>query len=151
MNEIKKSRYQKRAIIFFCTIFILIGVVSSGWLVWSHDVSLKSPMNNTVKTQKTKTHHSKSKIKTKFSSKKSTISDQAKKEPTKKSRQPSNHNEAADGWAYPTEVVRQQMKEPLDPNKPKTVFLTFDDGPSTNNTPKILSILEQNNVHATFF
>jgi peptidoglycan/xylan/chitin deacetylase (PgdA/CDA1 family) len=33
----------------------------------------------------------------------------------------------------------------------KTAFLTFDDGPSKDITPKILSILEKNNIKATFF
>ena len=31
------------------------------------------------------------------------------------------------------------------------IFLTFDDGPSTNVTPKILDILKENNIKATFF
>ncbi len=35
--------------------------------------------------------------------------------------------------------------------KQKEIFLAFDDGPSVNNTPKILQILKKNNVHATFF
>lgn len=34
---------------------------------------------------------------------------------------------------------------------PKEVFLTFDDGPSSNNTLAILQILKSNNVKATFF
>lgn len=33
----------------------------------------------------------------------------------------------------------------------KEVFLTFDDGPSWNNTLKILDILVENNIKATFF
>ncbi|MFL0197397.1 polysaccharide deacetylase family protein [Clostridium sp. WILCCON 0269] len=33
----------------------------------------------------------------------------------------------------------------------KVVYLTFDDGPSTNNTPKILKILKNYNIQATFF
>lgn len=33
----------------------------------------------------------------------------------------------------------------------KLVFLTFDDGPSYNVTPKVLDILKENGVHATFF
>lgn len=33
----------------------------------------------------------------------------------------------------------------------KTAFLTFDDGPSKDVTPKILNILEKNNIKATFF
>lgn len=37
-----------------------------------------------------------------------------------------------------------------EPNSEKIVYLTFDDGPSKN-TDKILEILKENNVHATFF
>lgn len=37
----------------------------------------------------------------------------------------------------------------MQPNK-KTVYLTFDDGPSVN-TGKILDILKENNIKATFF
>ncbi|MBL4932744.1 polysaccharide deacetylase family protein [Clostridium paridis] len=33
----------------------------------------------------------------------------------------------------------------------KVAYLTFDDGPSTTVTPKILDILKQNNIKATFF
>lgn len=33
----------------------------------------------------------------------------------------------------------------------KVVYLTFDDGPSTTNTPEILDILDKYNVKATFF
>lgn len=38
----------------------------------------------------------------------------------------------------------------IEDNK-KVAFLTFDDGPSTTVTPKILNILKDNNVKATFF
>lgn len=38
----------------------------------------------------------------------------------------------------------------LDPNKPM-VALTFDDGPNSRYTPKILDILEENQTKATFF
>ena len=33
----------------------------------------------------------------------------------------------------------------------KVVYLTFDDGPSTTNTPQVLDILDRYNVKATFF
>ncbi|MBU0686458.1 MAG: polysaccharide deacetylase family protein [Candidatus Margulisbacteria bacterium] len=36
-------------------------------------------------------------------------------------------------------------------NTPQTVYLTFDDGPDPVNTPKILDILRDNGVKATFF
>ncbi len=35
--------------------------------------------------------------------------------------------------------------------KGKKVFLTFDDGPGTNVTPKVLSLLKKYDMHATFF
>lgn len=34
---------------------------------------------------------------------------------------------------------------------PKTMYLTFDDGPSAENTEKILDILKEKNIKATFF
>ncbi|MBC2579779.1 polysaccharide deacetylase family protein [Clostridium sp. DJ247] len=43
---------------------------------------------------------------------------------------------------------------PFDPYKAdgrKVAYLTFDDGPSPNNTPKILDILKNYNIKATFF
>lgn len=36
-------------------------------------------------------------------------------------------------------------------NSEKTIFLTFDDGPSDRVTPKILDVLKEENVKATFF
>ncbi|GAA3659811.1 polysaccharide deacetylase family protein [Asaccharospora irregularis] len=36
-------------------------------------------------------------------------------------------------------------------NGEKVVFLTFDDGPSTTNTPKVLDTLNKHSVKATFF
>lgn len=41
--------------------------------------------------------------------------------------------------------------DPYKADGKKVAYLTFDDGPSINNTPKILDILKQNNIKATFF
>lgn len=40
---------------------------------------------------------------------------------------------------------------PLAEENVKKVYLTFDDGPSAENTPRILDILKEKNVKATFF
>ena len=37
------------------------------------------------------------------------------------------------------------------PREEKICYLTFDDGPSTENTKRILDILQEHNVKATFF
>lgn len=41
--------------------------------------------------------------------------------------------------------------DPYKADGKKVAYLTFDDGPSVNNTPKILDILKSNNIKATFF
>ena len=40
---------------------------------------------------------------------------------------------------------------PVRTDAKKVVYLTFDDGPSTTNTPEILDVLDRYNVKATFF
>ncbi len=64
----------------------------------------------------------------------------------------SNHISSAAPYAYNTKEIRQYIRgEKTYEGKDKLVFLTFDDGPNTVITPQILSTLEKNNVHATFF
>lgn len=41
--------------------------------------------------------------------------------------------------------------DPYKSDGKKVVYLTFDDGPSTNNTPKILDTLKKYDIKATFF
>jgi peptidoglycan/xylan/chitin deacetylase (PgdA/CDA1 family) len=54
---------------------------------------------------------------------------------------------AWDFSALPSDSVEEEQGKP----EKKIAFLTFDDGPSANNTPQILDILEKEKVHATFF
>ncbi|MEI5993903.1 polysaccharide deacetylase family protein [Candidatus Enterococcus mansonii] len=46
--------------------------------------------------------------------------------------------------------IKDALPEPLDPNK-KYISLTFDDGPSPETTPRLLDILKEKGVKATFF
>lgn len=57
---------------------------------------------------------------------------------------------AADIAAVPT-LPPEAISTPQPKPRSKAVALTFDDGPSTENTPKVLEILKQYNAHATFF
>lgn len=57
---------------------------------------------------------------------------------------------AADKYAVPANDVYDMIETRNKVNDEKEVFLTFDDGPSEN-TSKILKILKENDVHATFF
>ena len=50
-----------------------------------------------------------------------------------------------------TKVAKKLASYDYSNNGEKVVFLTFDDGTSTTVTPEVLRILEENDVHATFF
>ena len=64
-----------------------------------------------------------------------------------------NSNMNKDGLQYAVDVhdVRKMLDGQAEKDGKKMVFLTFDDGPSTTVTPKILDTLKQYNVKATFF
>ena len=50
-----------------------------------------------------------------------------------------------------TQETTTSEKTAATEGKKGTIYLTFDDGPSTNITPKILDVLKAQNVKATFF
>ena len=61
-------------------------------------------------------------------------------------------SEAGKAFTYDAKKISDKFNKYDYKNKgEKIVFLTFDDGTSTTVTPKILKVLEENNVHATFF
>lgn len=63
-----------------------------------------------------------------------------------------DHGAAADKWVYPTASVQKWVTKPeTAPKNKKLAFITFDDGPTANITPRELTNLEQAKVPATFF
>lgn len=50
----------------------------------------------------------------------------------------------------PPDAIKDALPKPLDPNK-KYISLTFDDGPNPKTTPRLLDILNEKGVKATFF
>ena len=48
-------------------------------------------------------------------------------------------------------ISQGQAQSGTSGNQKGVIYLTFDDGPSTNITPKVLDILKEKNVKATFF
>ena len=56
-----------------------------------------------------------------------------------------------EGKVSPTSASEMQAFNPYKDNGKKIAYLTFDDGPSKKNTPKILSILKAYKINATFF
>lgn len=63
-----------------------------------------------------------------------------------------NHANIAEKYAFDTKEVRDYIKgEKTYKGKDKWVFLTFDDGPNQSISPKVLDILKEEGVPATFF
>ncbi|WP_170292112.1 polysaccharide deacetylase family protein [Heliobacterium mobile] len=57
-------------------------------------------------------------------------------------------------WRRAVELLSTQNPDTLfigGPSDKKTLCLTFDDGPDNRNTPKVLEILQKEQVRATFF
>lgn len=52
---------------------------------------------------------------------------------------------------FPASYGRDIVKRRVSNDGKKIVFLTFDDGPSLKNTPKILDVLDKNAIKGTFF
>ncbi|MDS0528102.1 polysaccharide deacetylase [Clostridium sp. SHJSY1] len=47
-------------------------------------------------------------------------------------------------------LIKNEIKYPVRTDGKKVAYLTFDDGPATTNTPKVLDILKKNGIKATF-
>lgn len=69
----------------------------------------------------------------------------------KPSDQAMNNRESAVNSDNKKNINSSGEFDPYKPDGKKVAYLTFDDGPSTNNTPKILDILKKYNIKATFF
>lgn len=76
-----------------------------------------------------------------------------KKEEKKKSLVVKGANVSEEGMKYADsgEFVETVVKNTYERDGKKVAYLTFDDGPSTTVTPKILDTLKNENVKATFF
>lgn len=63
----------------------------------------------------------------------------------------SNHINSASSYAYDTAEIRDYIMSNKEYSGNKKVFLTFDDGVTPGITDKVLDILKEKEVHATFF
>lgn len=74
-------------------------------------------------------------------------------EDNKSSNENNHYDSYADDVAFLEKYLKQQQlgQMPDDADGKKIVYLTFDDGPSETVTPKILDILKEEEIKATFF
>lgn len=137
MNEyeerIEWNRKRKNRIItsFGIILLFFIGFYVGGRMSYKKNFVVSA--ENSVKSEAKKTEENLTNVK------------ETKIDDTKKIEQNNSSN---------ININNTQNAADFDPYKKdgkKIAYLTFDDGPSTNNTPKILEILKKNNIKATFF
>lgn len=161
-------KINKIKVITFSLIFSSIGALGSGCYYNSKriDTIYPTPPNqteeqqevtqnseaNTSKLNQTEVDKPKESITTKASSDATcnSITTPNESQPTSSKIKGENIIPSAKSYATPAKEVLNMINNPSIAKK-KIVFLTFDDGPDVNKTPKILTILKENNVHATFF
>lgn len=61
-----------------------------------------------------------------------------------------NAEDAIELFHITDKLIKNEIKYPVRTDGKKVAYLTFDDGPSTTNTPKVLDILKENGIKATF-
>ena len=80
------------------------------------------------------------------------IEEQKRKEEEEKKKYTVGTSHEGKKYSYDAKkIVEKLSKYDYSNNGEKIVFLTFDDGTSTTNTPKVLDILKEEDVKATFF
>lgn len=81
----------------------------------------------------------------------SSSSEQAKEVDKTQLKKGSNHSIEASDYAYDVTAVNNTIRGVSQDVDDKVVFLTFDDGIDPTLTPKVMDILKEYGVHATFF
>ena len=136
----KKKRFNKRplkiSLICSCIFLILIGTIIIGKSFTKDEVNAE-PVIVPITTTATSKPNATSTLKNNETSNASTKNFTVNKEGEK--------------YIYDAAKVSDILNYKGKNDNHKIAFLTFDDGPSTTVTPKVLDILKENNVKATFF
>lgn len=141
MKSKSKSINLSKTAISLITITAILAVVGIGAII----VEL-SDNGQTVEANHVKVTED-NQVKDEKDTKENPAENENKQENTKSS------NTKIESASYIEKYIDQQVKAemPEGADGKKVVYLTFDDGPSTTVTPRVLDILEQEGVDATFF
>lgn len=146
-----------KKIVLFCTILSVIGIAI--WSVYLINNKEKSSEIAVAAYKEAETKNSKETSQIDNSKNDKAIEEEVKKEDKvdknktgdneKAKDQNSNAERAVISYNYESgeKIVDGTYKQ----DGKKVAFLTFDDGPSSNITPKILDYLKEKNIKATFF
>ncbi|MGL5646824.1 MAG: polysaccharide deacetylase family protein [Clostridium sp.] len=138
-NRRRKKGNYRLVIAIIVVVVVVVGGASIAFAHSKKETAIKDSSKETV---------------TQANTQKEQVKETPKQEvPSNKYGYPQNGNniiDSAKSYAVPANQVFDMIETAKKVNNEKEVFLTFDDGPSEN-TPKILKILKDNDVHATFF
>ncbi|AKA67270.1 polysaccharide deacetylase family protein [Clostridium scatologenes] len=131
-------------------LLLLIGIFTLSYKSYNYFYGSKVEANKAISTNKTPEAKDDKNQSTKKDDKDSNAKDKDKNKDN--SKDDNKHNVSTDGKKYTYDA--QKVKDILDgkgeKDGKKIAFLTFDDGPSTTVTPKILNTLKNYDVKATF-
>lgn len=129
----KRRRKNKKIIVSIIALILVI----SGISIFIHSSNKSKGINATAKEQQVKEENNNKNL------------DANKEKVNNEANNGENIISSAESYAVPANEVAQMIAG-NSKNNDKEIFLTFDDGPSPNTT-KILKILKEKGVHATFF
>ena len=129
MNDIKvKNRRvnKKKALIMILLGITILGVINRTWAYVDEQIKIKAEQER--------------------------LAEEKRKAEEEKKKYTVGTSHEGKKYSYDASVVAEKLKKyDYSNNGEKIVFLTFDDGTSTTNTPKVLDILKKEGVKATFF
>ena len=150
-NE-KKRKYRtkikRRRIVTLCSlvlIIVVLGVVIFKVFFNNKDNKLSSKGPNETSTTTTTSND------TSTASETSSPSQSNNKNGYLSLEEDPNAEDALEVFANTEGLLKGTKTYPVRTDGKKVVYLTFDDGPSTTNTPNVLDTLDKYNVKATFF
>lgn len=142
MRVTKRRKDKGTKVIKRCLVLVaLIGVSTLSYKGYEHYRSKIVQANNTVAAGK---------IKTTNDTKVDTISNEENYKEDSSVFKASNVSSKGQGYTYDVQKVKDILDNKAKNDGKKIVFITFDDGPSVTVTPKILNVLKDYDVKATF-
>ncbi len=142
----RKKRKSKLTILLVCVVFILGGIIT-GQVILNRN---KASEDSKVALAKAQEEEKKNKSDSE-SNKLDSNKDNDEKASVSEENKDKLSNEDKSKTGLSAADAQKAVEGKLDKNGKKVAFLTFDDGPSTTVTPKVLDTLKKYDVKATFF
>lgn len=156
MQRSKKSskrKKRKKQILILCVFIIIGGVLGAKFIPQYKQKNLQITNNNETK-EETSIDSDNKEIKENNNKQDNYVADNNKKLDNSgylSFKDDPNADDAAIVSENTKALLKNTKQYPVRTDGKKVVYLTFDDGPSTTNTPRILDVLDRYNVKATFF